>query len=119
MSPSPVLDPAAIETLRTLSPEDPGFLRELVDIYLQDTPQRLAELETALAKGDGPGLIRAAHTIKGSSGNFGATTLARLAQEIEALAKSGDLTAATAALPAFRAEFTRVSEALKQLAGGT
>jgi len=119
MSPIPILDPAAIETLRSLSPEEPGFLRELVGIYLQDTPQRLNELETALARKDAQALIRAAHTIKGSSGNFGATELARLAQEIETHGKSGNFAAAAAALPAFKAAFAEVDAALKQLAGGT
>jgi len=119
MSTPPPLDPQAIDNLRALSPGDPAFLRELIEIYLQDTPRRLAELETALAGNDGPLLIRAAHTIKGSSGNFGATGLARLAQEIEAHGKTGSFAAAAAALPGFKAEYARVNAALTALAGGT
>lgn len=119
MSDNPALDPTAIANLRALSPEDPGFLRELIEIYLEDTPKRLAEVESALAKHDGPALIRAAHTIKGSSGNFGASTLARCAHEIETFGKSGDFTAAAAALPGFTAEFGRVNAALRKLAGDT
>jgi len=119
MPESPALDPAAIETLRALSPGDPEFLRELIAIYLEDTPKRLAEVEGALAKRDGQLLVRAAHTIKGSSGNFGATTLARLAQEIEACGKSANFAGAVAALPAFKAEYVRVNAALSQLAAGT
>ena len=117
MSDQPPLDPAAIESLRALSPDEPGFLGELVEIYRQDTPQRLAELDAALAKKDGSALVRAAHTIKGSSGNFGATTLARLAQDLEEHGKSSDFAAAAAALPKFKAELARVDAALKILAG--
>ena len=119
MSEKPALDPAAIATLRELSPGDPEFLRELITIYLEDTPKRLAEVESALAKSDVQLLVRAAHTIKGSSGNFGATPLAKLAQEIEAHGKSGNFAAATSALPAFKAEYARVNAALRQLAAGT
>lgn len=119
MPETPALNPAAIESLRALSPGDPVFLRELITIYLEDTPRRLAEVESALAKGDGLLLVRAAHTIKGSSGNFGATTLAKLAQEIEAYGKSGDFAGAGAALPAFKTEYARVNAALGQLAAGT
>lgn len=119
MPENPAIDPAAIENLRALSPDEPAFLRELITIYLADTPQRLAEMETALAKNDAALLIRAAHTIKGSSGNFGATALAVLAQRIEDFGKTGDFTGATAALPAFKAESTRVNAALNQLAAGT
>ena len=119
MPDSPTLDPTAIESLRALSPDEPAFLRELIDIYLQDAPQRLTELEAALAKSDGSSVIRAAHTIKGSSSNFGATALARLAQEIEAHGKSANFSAIAAGLPAFKGELARVSAALQQLAGGT
>lgn len=114
-----VLDSQAIAALRELSPGDPAFLRELIEIYLQDTVVRFAEIDTALGKSDGPVLIRAAHSIKGSSGNFGAKPLARLAQEIESHGKSGSFAAAAAALPAAKAEFARVSEALKKLAADT
>lgn len=118
MPDTPALEPAAIANLRELSPGDPNFLRELIDIYLEDTPLRLGEIETALTKSDGPTLVRAAHTIKGSSGNFGATHLARLALDIEAHGKAGDLAAAAAAVPALKAEYARVREALRQLTGG-
>ena len=119
MPESPALDSTAIESLRALSPEDPAFLRELVEIYLQDTPKQLAEIEKALGNSDGQLLVRAAHTIKGSSGNFGAANLVKLAQEIEAHGKSGNFAAATSALPGFRSEYARVREALRNLARGT
>jgi HPt (histidine-containing phosphotransfer) domain-containing protein len=111
------LDPAAIESLRSLSPDTDGsFLRELVEIYLQDTPLRLTELETALVRGDAPALMRAAHTIKGSSSNFGATRFAQLAQEIERLAKAANCPAAAPLLPELKSEYALVVQALKEIA---
>jgi histidine phosphotransfer protein HptB len=119
MPDSPVIDPQAIENLRALSPDEDGaFLRELIEIYLQDTPERLNELEAALAAQDAPTLARAAHTIKGSSSNFGATKFTRLAQEIELCGKSANLVAVAAVLPDFKAEYARVKQALSQITGG-
>jgi len=119
MSDNQVIESQAIETLRGLSPDDGGaFLRELIEIFLQDTPLRLTEIDQALAKLDGPSLIRAAHTIKGSSGNFGATRLARLALEIEMLGKAGKLPEAAPACARLKTEYALVAEALSQVAGG-
>jgi HPt (histidine-containing phosphotransfer) domain-containing protein len=119
MPDSPILNPSAIQALRDLSPEGSmEFLRELIAIYQDDTPKRLAELEGALARQDAATATRAAHTIKGSSSNFGATLFAQLALAIEAHSKAGDLAAATAALPGLKAEFARVHEALNKLADG-
>ena len=76
MSDEKSIDMQAIDALRELSPDTGAeFVRELIEIYLQDTPQRIAELDEALAKGDVPTFTRAAHTLKGSSSNFGATKL--------------------------------------------
>lgn len=119
MSTNPTLNSDAIQALRELSPEgDSSFLRELITIYLTDTPKQLAQLEEALARQDVALVVRAAHTIKGSSGNFGAENFARLAQEMEAHGKSNNLAAASAALPQFKAAFSQVAAALNQLAAG-
>jgi HPt (histidine-containing phosphotransfer) domain-containing protein len=113
------IDLKSIETLRSLTDDGGVFLRELIDIYLQDTPLRLTELEQAFAKQDAPAFIRAAHTIKGSSGNFGAARLARLAQEIELLGKAGTLPAAAAACAQLKTEYALVAEALVKVARET
>jgi HPt (histidine-containing phosphotransfer) domain-containing protein len=117
MSTTPILDPDAIRALRDLSPEgDSEFLRELIAIYLEDTPKQLIKLEQAITGQDAGLVVHAAHTIKGSSGNFGATDFARLAQNMEAHGKARNLAAAAAALPELKNGFAQVAAALKQLA---
>jgi HPt (histidine-containing phosphotransfer) domain-containing protein len=117
MTTSPTLNPDAIQALRDLSPEGDGeFLRELIAIYLADTPKQLAQLTEALSRQDAALAIRAAHSIKGSSGNFGAQEFARLAGEMENHAKANNLAAVSAALPEFNRCFDRVVAALQQLA---
>lgn len=116
----PSIDLQTIEALRALSPESGNeFLRELVDIYLQDTPERLTELEQALARSDAPTLTRAAHTIKGSSSNFGAVRLSKLAQQVELSGKTADLTGAAATVTELKDEYARVAAALTGIVAGT
>ena len=120
MSANPPLDLQQIDALRAMSPENGAeFLRELIDIYLQDTPARLAELEQALVQQDAPAVTRAAHTLKGSSSNFGAGQLTQLAQAIEAYGKAANLSAAAAAVPELKAEYARVAQTLTLIAAGT
>jgi HPt (histidine-containing phosphotransfer) domain-containing protein len=118
MSADSIINPEAIQALRELSPGDDGeFLRELITIYLTDTPKQIQQLEEALIRQDATVVTRAAHTIKGSSGNFGAEEFARLARDIETAGKENHLPAAANLLPEFKRQFDKVAAALKQLAG--
>lgn len=48
----PTIDPDAIASLKELNPGDDGaFLREIVGIYIEDTPKRIAELKATLSSG--------------------------------------------------------------------
>src|SRR6185369_3037291 len=79
-----VIDPEAIENLRALNPGDNDeFLREIIGIFLEDTPQRLTELDEGLGAGDASKFVRAAHSIKGSSANVGAAALRAAAEKLE------------------------------------
>ena len=119
MSADPIIDPQAIANLRDLSPEGPQeFLRELIAVYLEDTPLRLAELDQALARQDALSIGKAAHTIKGSSSNFGATRLSKLAQQIELQGKSGNISESAPLCVRLRGEYDLVAEALKRIAAG-
>ena len=114
MNPTATIDPQALEGLRELNPDDPAFLRELIDLFIDDVGDRLAELDRALATADANLLVRAAHTIKGSCSNFGATELTRISQVMELQGKAADFSGATATLPTLKTEFTAVAEALRQ-----
>jgi HPt (histidine-containing phosphotransfer) domain-containing protein len=79
-----IIDQDAIENLRALNPDDGDvFLKEILDIFFDDTPMRIADLRAQRAAGDAAGFIRAAHSIKGSSSNVGAKELRALAERLE------------------------------------
>lgn len=116
MPDQPVLDPAALENLRALSPDDGGaFMREVIEIFLQETPARLEQLDQAYAVGDADGITAIAHSIKGSCGNFGATRLASITLAVEQCGKRGDVTTARTLGPEVVAAFAATRTALEKL----
>jgi HPt (histidine-containing phosphotransfer) domain-containing protein len=109
------LDPHAINALRELNPGDDSFLRDLIQIYREDAPLRLTEIEESLASGDSRKLMIAAHSLKGSSANFGAEQLRAQCEEIERCGRQGELDPVAALLPALRQEYARVEAELQSL----
>jgi len=110
-----VIDPQTVENLRQLNPGDHDeFLREIVGIYFEDTPRRIAELEESLAAGDQAKFTRAAHSVKGSSANVGAMAVRAVAEQIEHKSKQA-LPEAAAMIPALKAEFARVQAEFAKL----
>lgn len=116
MPDTPIIDPEAISNLRQLNPDDNGeFLREIVGIYLEDTPKRLGELKAALAAGDAATFIRAAHTIKGSSSNVGALALRAAAERTEHKAKADGLGDVAPMAAECEAQFALAQSELRKL----
>jgi CheY-like chemotaxis protein/HPt (histidine-containing phosphotransfer) domain-containing protein len=91
------------------------ILREIVRLFLGDFPQRLAEIKQAINRGDGEALARAAHTLKGSAGNFAAKTVFAAAQNMEAIGKSGDLGVAKQAFLTLEAELALLAARLRKM----
>lgn len=107
------INPEALETMLQMVGGDTAFLAEMIDAYLADSPQLLAELRQALAAGDADRLRRAAHSLKSNSENFGAHSLAALARKLEELGKIGSLADAHHLTEQATAEYDRVKRALE------
>ena len=111
------IDLEAIQNLRDLNPGDGGeFLREIVGIYIEDTPKRIAELKAALASGDVATFTRAAHTIKGSSANVGAQVLRAVAERLERTARTEGLGAVAPLIAECEAQYVLAAAELARLA---
>jgi histidine phosphotransfer protein HptB len=90
------------------------FVAELVDTFLEEAPQMLAELRAALGAGAAERFRRAAHSLKSNANTFGATALASKARELEL----GGMPAGAGPVDALQAEFERTAAALKDLRHG-
>ena len=62
--------------------EDPD-LGELVEMFVEEMPDRIAALQQAFDCGDVKGLRRLAHQLKGSAGSYGFDQLTPLAAAVE------------------------------------
>jgi len=111
----PIIDAEAIENLRAINPDDDSFLKEIIGIFLEDTPARIAELRHAHAAGDVAAFSRAAHSIKGSSSNLGAAQLRTLAESLEHASKSQPLASLAAGIPELEAAFAAARSELERL----
>jgi HPt (histidine-containing phosphotransfer) domain-containing protein len=92
VSAEPVLERAALERLHRIG--GAKLLRQMVDLYLANGPERVRSLVEGMETGDLERAERAAHTLKSSAGNVGAARLQRSAETVEAMVAAGTLDAA-------------------------
>ncbi len=112
-----VLDPEVLANLRDLG--DAELLAELAGMFFDDATSHLGELREAVGAGDAAGVERVAHTLKGSSGNMGATRMSAICAELQDIGASGDLARAPDLLEGLEEEFGRVRPALEaEMEGG-
>ena len=111
-----VLDQETIDTLIGMTGED--FIQELVEAYLEDTPELFSQMRSALSSGDAEAFRRSAHSLKTSSASLGALDFSEQARELEMLGKNSDLAGAGARVDALEGEYLAVENALKELAYG-
>ena len=71
---------------------DTDLLRELVDLFTDDSLRLVDRIRRAVMKKDADDLEEAAHGLKGSVLNFGAKSVADIAQGLETMGKNRDLT---------------------------
>jgi len=109
----PAVDADVIDSLRQLeSPGRPSFLAEMVQIFIEDSEQRIGAMATAIAATDAHGVAELAHAMKGSCGNFGAHRLESLCRSLEVVGCAGELSSADELTASIRREYERVCAAL-------
>jgi CheY-like chemotaxis protein len=112
--PGAVLDPQALEQVRALQrPGAPDLVGKVIALYLDSAGKLTEQIRSAVAARDPDALRLAAHALKSSSGNVGATGLVAIAQELEALGREKQLDAARPLVSRMTDEYQRVVNALK------
>jgi HPt (histidine-containing phosphotransfer) domain-containing protein len=115
----PILDEGVLAELAESTGGDIGFVRELIETYLADTPAQLDAMTAAVEADDADALVRPAHTLKSSSATVGAMRLSSVARELEMAGRTGALeTAVPGRLETARAEWTAVEEAFADWLAG-
>ena len=93
--------------------DDVNGIAELLEMALETGKKHRRALEEGLSTGDAQVVARAAHGIKGSAGNIGANAVYRLATELDARARTGNLDGARERADAIDAAYARVAEEVR------
>jgi HPt (histidine-containing phosphotransfer) domain-containing protein len=76
---------------------DRDLLHSLIELFREQTPLLMSEIQRGLSGNDASIVRRAAHTLKGSTAIFGTTAAFEAARQLEAAASSGKIERAAAA----------------------
>jgi signal transduction histidine kinase/CheY-like chemotaxis protein/HPt (histidine-containing phosphotransfer) domain-containing protein len=108
-----VLNDSALAQIRALQqPGGPNLLDKVIALYMDSSQSLLEKVRDGLAAGDARTLSEAAHALKSSSANVGATSLAEIARQLEASGREADLSRAQLLAERLFHEHRRVVEAL-------
>jgi len=96
-----------------------SLLADVIQIFLQDCPARVAAIRQAIDDRDRDAIRSNAHALKGAAGNMAAAGLCEMAHLLERIGGEGRLDAAAAAWRRLAAEATNVMDALRSYGAGS
>ncbi|MBI4585666.1 MAG: Hpt domain-containing protein [Planctomycetes bacterium] len=70
---------------------DLELLQQVMDLFIRDCPNLMAEIRDAMERQDADRLQSSAHSLKGAVGNFGQGAAFQTALDLEKVGKSRDL----------------------------
>ena len=113
----PALDPAALQSLRSLSSDGgEALVAKLAHIFRDDALLRREQLRRAFDESNAALLRSAAHAFKSSSANMGARTLAELCRQIETQTLGGEIPDSCASLLVeLEHEYARVDHSVAEI----
>jgi PAS domain S-box-containing protein len=105
--------PLSADFLSKLKDEDEEQLAQLIDLFVESAPATMSAMKQALEDSRAEDLSVAAHTLKGSCSNFGASPLRDLCAQLEQLGLSGKVDGAANLVASAEKELHRLIEALQ------
>lgn len=114
-----VLDPEPLKQLRELgSMSGRDVLGKAIGHYLQQTPEDVKKLQSALEAQDAQSLRQIAHSLKSGSANLGAKAFSAQCARLEALGRDEQLDEAPAVLESLQKSLPAVLQALQAAVSG-
>ncbi|MFC1490465.1 Hpt domain-containing protein [Candidatus Latescibacterota bacterium] len=95
--------------------DDEEFCKEIIELFIDDTPNQIKELKIALEKKDASTVHRRSHAIKGSSANTSALSMQEVASQMETAGKNNNLDSVAALLFKFEEEFEKFKKTVNDL----
>ena len=104
--------PVEMELLNDLTDSNADSMRELVDLFLKQTAQQLAQLEAAVRENKAEDVRRVAHSCAGASATLGMTRFVPLLRDLEKQGASGTLITAPQVYKNVAREFKLIQQFL-------
>ncbi|MBL8723616.1 MAG: Hpt domain-containing protein [Planctomycetes bacterium] len=112
----PVLDMTVVEELLSFADEgDPELLLDLIQMFLEDGPNKVRAVTEGLLAGDFEKMERAAHSLKGSSGNLGARLLQDTCELMQQATRNHQLEESRRLTAELVAHYATAERALREL----
>jgi len=92
---------------------DEGFLNDMLDIYIQDTGEKLEKLKKAIKENDSFEVEQNAHSVKGSSGNIFAYEMHQAAYKMEKAGKDHNINLAGELMSELENQFERFKKIIR------
>lgn len=109
-----VIDKRMLNAIRALQrPNAPSIVEKVIATYFESSKNLMEELADRIEMRDTDGVRKAAHSLKSSSANVGATQLAELCKEMEYKARNNSLDGAEQLMASIAAELKRAVTALE------
>jgi HPt (histidine-containing phosphotransfer) domain-containing protein len=106
----------ALDNIRALSADRGRALVErVINAFVDDTPRHLTTLRQAIAGLDAGSVRKVAHSLKSSSANVGAETLAQMCKDMEILGRNESTEGAAGILTDMEHEFQAVRHSLSAI----
>ncbi len=111
-----VLDMSIVEELLSFADDgDPELLVDLIQMFLEDGPAKVKAVTDGLDEGDLDKVERAAHSLKGTSGNLGATHLQHSCEAMQLASRSGEIDSVRELTPQIVSHYADAEMALQKL----
>src|SRR5205814_163612 len=111
--PGQPIDDAVLDNLAQLQREDrPDIVNRVITLFLENAPALLKDLQEGAENGDTTRLGRASHALKSSAANVGAAVFSARCEELEALARAGQVPDAPTRVRAIVEDYGRARAAL-------
>jgi len=94
---------------------DKEIVKEIIEIYIQEYPDRMVKLEKDIQDVDLDSLYKDAHSLKGVTANFFDKDTEELARQLEAKGKNGDSSGIAELFGQLKESSQRLIEELKDL----
>jgi len=111
-----VLDMSVVEELLSFADDgDPELIVDLIRMFLEDGPCKVKAIVEGLEEGDFEKMERAAHSLKGSSGNLGAHFLQESCEQMQVASRQRELDNVTRLTPEISSHYEAAEVALREL----